>query len=138
MIFLLSLEADVAVISSFRDLNVYKLSMTESQKIFVITRRFPADERYSMTSQVRRSSRAVSAMICEAWARRRYPAVFISKMDEALGEANETQCWLEHAGNCKYISPEECSEMDAAWQHIGAMIRKMIDRSKDFCGTVEK
>jgi four helix bundle protein len=128
----------MAIIRSFRDLEVYKLAVAEARRIFFVTRRFRKDEVYSLTNQVRRSSRAVGAMISEAWARRRYEAVFVSKMDEALGEANETQCWLDHACGCEYINSDEREEIDDKWQHIGAMIRKMIDRSGDFCGTAKK
>ena len=128
----------MAMIRSFRDLEVYKLAIAEARKIFLLTRRFPKDEVYSLTNQVRRSSRAVGAMISEAWARRRYQAVFVGKMDEALGEANETQCWLDHACGCEYISPEERTDLDDKWQHIGAMIRRMIERSDNFCGTAKQ
>ena len=79
------------LIKSFRDLNVYKLARQETQKIYLRSRNFPAEEKYSLTDQIRRSSRAVKAMVAEAWARRRYRAVFINKIDEALGEATETQ-----------------------------------------------
>ena len=87
----------MAAIKSFRDLDVYKLSLAEATRIFVITKRFPREEMYSLTDQIRRSSRAVGAMIAAAWARRKYPAAFKSKLDEALEEATETQAWLDHA-----------------------------------------
>lgn len=127
----------MALIKSFRELNVYKLARQETQKIFERSRKFPAEEKYSLTDQVRRSSRAVKAMLAEAWARRRYRAVFINKIDEALGEATETQSWLDDCLDCGYISAAEFKEMDAAWQSIGAMLNKMIIRADDFCGTRE-
>jgi four helix bundle protein len=80
----------MAIIMSFRDLDVYKLGREQAKKIFVISKSFPKEERYSLTDQIRRSSRAVNAMVAEAWARRRYPAAFVNKIDEALGEAMET------------------------------------------------
>ncbi len=123
----------MALIKSFRELNVYKLTRREAQTIFERSRNFPSEERYALTDQVRRSSRAVKAMIAEAWGRRRYPAVFVSKLDEALGEATETQAWLDDCLDCGYFSSTEFARMDAAWQSIGAMLRKMIDRSDDFC-----
>jgi len=123
------------LIKSFRDLNVYQAARTEAQKICLRSRSFPAEEKYSLTDQIRRSSRAVKAMLAEAWARRRYRAVFINKLDEALGEANETQSWLDDCLDCSYISAEEFKQMDAAWQSIGAMLNKMILRADDFCGT---
>jgi four helix bundle protein len=102
------------LIKSFRDLNVYKAARAETQKIYVRRRSFPAEEKYSLTDQIRRSSRAVKAMLAEAWARRRYRAVFINKIDEALGEATETQSWLDDCLDCGYITAEEFKQMDAA------------------------
>jgi len=125
------------LIKSFRDLNVYKLARQETQKIYLRSRNFPAEEKYSLTDQIRRSSRAVKAMIAEAWARRRYRAVFINKIDEALGEATETQSWLDDCLDCGYISQAEFKQMDDAWQSIGAMLNKMIARADDFCGMSE-
>ena len=125
----------MALIRNFRELNVYTTVRTEAQRIYSRNRVFPAQERYSLTDQMRRSSRAVKAMIAEAWARRRYRAVFVNKIDEALGEATETQSWLNDCLDCGYISEMEFKEMDAAWQSIGAMLNKMILRADDFCGT---
>src|SRR6266542_6834882 len=93
----------MAEIRSFRDLGVYKLAREQARNIFVLSKSFPPEERFSLTDQIRRSSRAVNAMIAEAWARRRYPAAFINKIDEALGEAMETQAWLDHAFDCGYL-----------------------------------
>jgi four helix bundle protein len=127
----------MAVIRSFRDLNVYQLAKTEAKRIFVLTKNFPAEERYSLTDQIRRSSRAVNAMIAESWARRRYPAAFVNKLNEALGEAMETQAWLDHSLECEYIALKQHEELDKAWQHIGAMLNKMIQQSDDFCKTAK-
>jgi four helix bundle protein len=124
----------MALIESFRDLNVYKAARAETQIIYVRGRIFPAEEKYSLTDQIRRSSRAVKAMVAEASARRRYRAVFINKIDEALGEATETQSWLDDCLDCGYISAEEFKRMDAAWQSIGAMLNKMVAKADDFCG----
>ncbi len=118
---------------SFRDLNVYVAARDAAKRIFVVTGNFPRDERYALTDQIRRSSRAVKAMLGEAWARRRYKAAFINKIDEALGEANETQSWLDDALDCAYISRGEFDELDHAYQAIGGMLSRMIDRADDFC-----
>ncbi len=77
-------------------------------------------------------------MIGEAWARRRYEAVFISKMSEALGEATETQVWLDHALACGYLTSDAHREFDSGWLEIGAMIQGMIDKSTAFCGEVSR
>jgi four helix bundle protein len=123
----------MAAIMSFRDLDVYKLCLQEATKIFILTKSFPIEEKYSLTDQTRRSSRAVNAILAEAWARRRYVAAFINKVNEAMGEAMETQAWLDHAISCGYISEEKRVELDDAWQHIGAMLNRMIERADDFC-----
>jgi len=81
----------MAIIRSFREMDVYNLALKEAGRIFKITKEFPKEERYSLTDQIRRSSRAVNALVAEAWARRRYKAAFINKINEALGEAMETQ-----------------------------------------------
>jgi four helix bundle protein len=123
----------MAVIRSFRDLNVYQLAKEQTKKIFMVTKAFPAEEKYSLVDQIRRSSRAVNAMLAESWARRRYPAAFVNKLNEALGEAMETQAWLDHALECRYLVLEQHEDLDKAWQHIGAMLNKMIQQSDDFC-----
>ena len=120
-------------INSFRDLNVYKMARQQAQAIFQLTMSFPKDEKYSLTDQIRRSSRAVTAMIAESWARRPYISAFANKIDEALGEAMETQVWLDHAVDCKYITVAQHRQLDAAWQSIGAMLYRMIERADDFC-----
>ncbi len=123
----------MALIKNFRDLNVYNTSREQARRIFRLSKSFPKGERYSLTDQIRRSSRAVNAMIAEAWAKRRYRAAFVSKIDEALGEAMETQAWLDHALDCEYIAHKEHWELDDAWQSIGGMLNRMIDRSDNFC-----
>ena len=126
------------IIRSFRELNVYQAARVETQKIYLRTRSFPAEEKYSLTDQIRRSSRAVKAMVAEAWARRRYRAVFINKIDEALGEATETQSWPDDCLDRGYIPADEFKQMDAAWQSIGAMLNKMIERADDFCKNAKR
>ena len=118
---------------SFRDLNVYAAARAAAAKIFEITKSFPRDERYSLTDQIRRSSRAVPAMIAEAWARRRYKAAFINKIDEALGEAYETQAWLDAGRDSAYLQPSEFEELDRSYTGICRMLARMIDRADDFC-----
>lgn len=123
----------MAEIKSFRELNVYKLVRIQSRTIFEISQSFPQEEKYSLTDQIRRSSRAVNAMIAEAWARRPYIAAFTNKIDEALGEAMETQAWLDHSLDCRYITLAQYQQMDAAWQSIGAMLYRMMDKAESFC-----
>jgi four helix bundle protein len=121
-------------IRSFRDLEASQKARQASYQVFLVTRRFPAEERYAMTDQVRRSSRAVASMIAEAWARRRYPAAFIDKVNQAQGEASESQAWLDQALDCGYISPDMHVELDAMFQALGGKLQRMIDKSGSFCG----
>jgi four helix bundle protein len=126
----------MALMRNFRELNVYQRSRAEAKHIFEMTRTFPREEKFSPTDQIRRSSRAVKSMVAEVWAHRRYPAAFISKLTDALGESTETQSWLDDALDCEYISIPQHKALDAAWQSIGASINKMIERSDDFCKNV--
>ena len=123
----------MAAAKSFRDLKVYQAAREAALQIFTATKTFPREERYALTDQIRRSSRAVKAMIAEAWARRRYKAAFINKIDEALGEANETQSWLDDALDDGYVLKEHFHELDNRYQAIGGMLSRMIDRADDFC-----
>jgi four helix bundle protein len=128
----------MAEIKSFRDLIVYQAAKSEALRIFKITKKFPREETYSLIDQIRRSSRAVNAMIAESWARRRYKAAFINKINEALGEAMETQAWLDHALACEYLSDTEFKSLDTKWQEIGAMLNGMIAKADSFCKDFSK
>jgi four helix bundle protein len=121
------------VARSFRDLRVYQLARAAVGEIFDVSKNFPREERYALTDQIRRSARATKAMIVEAWSRRRYKAVFINKLDEALGEANETQSWLDDAFDAGNIGSDDFERMDNVWGSIEGMLGRMIDRAADFC-----
>ena len=90
-------------VKSFRDLEVYKLAREVSKEIFILSKNFPKEETYSLTDQIRRSSRSVGAQIAEAWGKRRYEHHFIAKLTDADSEQLETQHWLDEAEECKYI-----------------------------------
>src|SRR6266508_2256781 len=109
----------MAAAKSFRDLKVYQAAREAALQIFTATKTFPREERYALTDQIRRSSRAVKAMIAEAWARRRYRAAFVNKIDEALGEAYETQSWLDDALDSEYVSKEKVDDLDNRYNAIG-------------------
>src|SRR5215813_7301352 len=128
----------MAIIKSFRDLDVYVVAREQAKKIFIVSKSFPKVKRFSLTDQIRRSSRAVNAMIAEAWARRRYPAAFINKIDEAMGEAMETQVWLDHALDCDYLDRNQHRALDEMWQKVGAMLNRMIQRADDFCRSASR
>ena len=123
----------MAPAKSFRELKVYQTAREAALRVFETTKTFPSEERFALTDQIRRSSRAVKALIAEAWARRRYKAAFVNKIDEALGEAYETQSWLDDALDGAYVSQQAFVELDNSYQAIGGMLWRMIDRADDFC-----
>ena len=109
-----------------RELEVYKLAFSIQQQIFHISKAFPKEEMYSLTDQIRRSSRSVGANLSEAWGKRRYPANFISKLIDATSETEETIHWLETALACKYIPQETMLSLKNQCGHILGMLNKMI------------
>jgi four helix bundle protein len=120
-------------VKSFRDLEVYKISREVSGEIFVLSKKFPVEEKYSLTDQIRRSSRSVGAQISEAWGKRKYENHFVSKLTDADSEQLETQHWLEVASESKYLIPSECNVLLAKCESIGKMLQSMIDKSSTFC-----
>jgi four helix bundle protein len=123
----------MAAVEGFRDLDTYQKARRQSARIFKLTCGFPKEETYSLTDQIRRSSRAVCGLIAEAWARRRYQAAFVNKLNQALGEAMETQSWLDAALDCGYITADTHEALDREWQRIGGKLRRMIQKSEQFC-----
>lgn len=118
---------------SFRDLEVYKLARQLAREIFEVTKSFPKEEMYSLTNQIRKSSRSVGAQIAEAWAKRRYEKHFISKLTDADGEQQETQHWIETALDCAYISDKQVKDWLERYASIGRMLNSMMDKSSQFC-----
>ena len=113
-------------IRHFRDLEVYQLAMDASMKLFELSKRFPREERYSLTDQVRRSSRSVCANIAEAWRKRRYPNAFVSKLSDAEAEAAETQVWIEFSLKSGYLPSEQTDELDKRYENIQGKIVNML------------
>ena len=114
-------------INSAKDLNVYKKAYALSMEIFKLSRSWPVEERYSLTDQIRRSSRSVCANLREAWAKRRYEAHFISKLTDCDGENSETDTWLDYARDCKYISVAEHKHLREESEAVGRMLGKMLN-----------
>jgi four helix bundle protein len=124
----------VEYVQSYRELEVYKLAKQLSKEIFDVSKKFPKEETYSLTDQVRRSSRSVGAQIAEAWGKRRYEKHFISKLTDADGEQLETQHWVETALDCSYLSKEQAKDLLDTCSSIGKMISSMIRKAHLFCG----
>src|SRR5213596_4076394 len=114
-------------IRHFRDLDVYQNALATGLRVYQLSKKFPAEERYALTDQVRRSSRSVCANIAEAWRKRRYKAAFISKLSDAEGEAAETQVHLEFGFHHGYLSRDELLKIDDAYEKIISQLVKMID-----------
>jgi four helix bundle protein len=106
--------------------------MEAAMKIFELSKRFPAEERYSLTDQIRRASRSVCSNIGEAWRKRRYCAAFISKLSDSETEAEETRVWLEFSWRCGYIAKWEADELDAQYDRILKQLVCMIDRPEQW------
>jgi four helix bundle protein len=121
-------------VTSFRELDVYKLSKQLSIDIFEISKRFPREETYSLTDQIRRSSRAVGAQIAEAWGKRKYVKHFVSKLTDADAEQLETQHWIETAFECKYVAFEVARQLLDQYAVLGKMLSTMMDKAHTFCG----
>lgn len=120
-------------IRTVRDLKVYRQAFETAMEIFEITKHFPKEETYSLTDQMRRSSRSVCSNLSEGWRKRRYQAVFINKLSDAGQEAAETQTWLEFSFHCKYINEETFLRLDKNYEHIFAMLNAMGKKSNSFC-----
>ncbi|MDZ7314677.1 MAG: four helix bundle protein [candidate division KSB1 bacterium] len=112
-------------INSFRDLKVWQKAMDTAMEIFALTLTFPREEKYSLSDQIRRSSRSVAANIAEAWRKRRYPAHWISKLSDSEAEAAETQTHLEFALRCRYIDQAAADRLNARYEEILAMLAEM-------------
>jgi four helix bundle protein len=120
-------------VNSFRDLIVYKKSSALTRTIFRLSQSFPKEEAYSLTDQIRRSSRSIGAQIAEAWGKRRYEKHFISKLTDADSEQYETQHWLDTANDCGYLTPEQTALLRQNCEEIGRLFGGMITKSHLFC-----
>ncbi|MBU2609476.1 MAG: four helix bundle protein [Chloroflexi bacterium] len=122
----------------FRDLKVYQLAYKLAMEIFNESKAFPKDERYSLTDQIRRSSRSVAANIAEGFRKRQYPKMFVSKLADADGEATETQVWLDFARDCGYLSSERHNELLKAYEEVGRMLGSMITSPEKFLPSAQR
>ncbi len=124
----------MAQINSFRDLIVYQKAYKLSMEVFNVTRTFPKGEKYSLTDQIRRSSRSVCANLSEAWAKRLYPKAFVNKLTDSLGEEFETETWLCYSKDCKkYMEEETYNELMSRYAEVRKMLISMINNPDKFC-----
>lgn len=120
-------------INSFRDLNVYQISFKLQQDVFEISKLFPSEEKYSLTDQVRCSSRSIGANLAEAWQKRRYPAHFCSKLTDSDGENSETEHWIETAYACGYLEEAKKTNLMSLCEQIGKMLGSMLNSPEKLC-----
>ena len=119
-------------IRSYRDLDVFNLAYTLAMEIFHVSAKFPKEERYALTDQMRRSSRSVCGNIAEGFAKRRYEAIFKNSLNNSLGEADETKVWLDFAVDCGYISPEDHDRLITGYNQVSAMLWTLMSHWKTF------
>ena|SRR5919202_244132 len=120
------------MLGGHRDLKVYQLAYRLAMEIFNETKKFPMDEKYSLTDQIRRSSRSVAANIAEGFRKRQYPSMFVSKMADSDAEATETQVWLDFALDCGYLTPERHMQLTEGYHEVGRMLASMIAHPEKF------
>ena len=116
-------------IRTHEDLEVYQIGFKAAMEIFELSKRFPVEERYSLTDQIRRSSRSVCANLAEAWRKRRYKAAFIAKLSDSEAEAAEVQVWLKFAVECSYLEVERARELYKKYNRIIGSLVNMINNS---------
>lgn len=124
----------MALIRHYKELHVYQLAFAAAMRIFHLTKAWPKDETYALTSQIRRSSRAVCGNIAEAWSKRRYPSHFTSKLTDSDAEAAETQNWLEFALACGYLDEATKRELWVEYRKISGGLVSMMTHTDDWCG----
>jgi len=120
-------------INSFKDLIVYQKAYKLAMAVFEISKTFPKEERYSLTDQIRRSSRSVTACIAESWAKRRYLKSFVCKLSDSLGEEFETESWLDYARDCTYISNSIHNDLTSQYEEVRRMLISIINNPGVWC-----
>ena len=119
-------------IQEHTDLEVYKKAFDAAMLIFELSKKFPKEETYSLTDQIRRSSRSVCANLAEAWRKRRYKAAFVSKLSDAESEAAETQVWIEFAMKCGYLERDRSVPLYKSYDEILRMLVAMINKPQSW------
>ncbi|OCK52003.1 four helix bundle protein [Chryseobacterium sp. CBo1] len=123
----------MSIIKFHQDLKVYQKSFDAAMEIYELSKTLPKEERYSLTDQIRRSSRSVSANISEAWGKRKYEKSFVAKLTDSEGEARETQTWLQFSLACQYINEEQYIKLNIQYNYIIGMLVNMMNDSEKWC-----
>ena len=125
-------------VADYKELRVYKLAFDSAMEVFELSRRWPSEEKFSLTDQIRRSSRSVCTNIAEAWRKRRYEAAFISKLSDSDGEAAETEVHLAFALHCGYLLADKHAKLSDQYDHICRQLTNMMDDAPSWCGTASE
>lgn len=125
-------------VADYKELRVYKLAFDSAMEVFELSRRWPSEEKFSLTDQIRRSSRSVCTNIAEAWRKRRYEAAFISKLSDSDGEAAETEVHLAFALRCGYLLADKQAKLSDQYDHICRQLTNMMDDAPSWCGTASE
>ncbi|HVT11895.1 MAG TPA: four helix bundle protein [Fimbriimonadaceae bacterium] len=129
-------ETSTRKVTSHHDLDVWKRARELAYQAFELSKGFPREETYSLTDQIRRSSRSVTANIAEAWQKRRYEASFIHKLTDAAAEAAETQDWFVHAADAGYLSGEDCDQYCRSYEDLLKTLHSMMFYAAKWCRPV--
>lgn len=121
-------------VADYKQLRVYKLAFESAMEIFELSKKFPSEEKFSLTDQIRRSSRSICANIAEAWRKRRYEAAFVSKLSDSDTEAAETEVHLEFALHCGYLPVEKHAKLSDDYDHICRQLTNMMNDASSWCG----
>ncbi len=124
----------MALVKHFKELRVYQQAFAAARQIYKSSKRWPKEERYSLTDQIRRSSRSVCSNVAEAWRKRRYWAHFVSKLSDSDSEGAETQVWLDFALDCGYITQQDRDALYETYDHIAGGLVKMMANPDAWCG----
>ena len=122
-------------VADYKDLRVYKLAFESAMAIFELSKKFPAEDKFSLADQIRRSSRSVCTNMAEAWRKRRYEAAFFGKLSDSDGEAAETEVHLAFALRCGYLPPDKHTALMDQYDHICRQLTKMMGDATSWCGT---
>jgi four helix bundle protein len=120
-------------IESFKDLIVYQKAYKLAMEVFEISKGFPKEEKYSLTDQIRRSSRSVTSCLAESWSKRRYEKAFVSKLTDSLGEENETEVWLDYSKDCNYLAKEPYDKLKNEYIEVRKMLISIINNPDKWC-----
>ena len=120
------------MIQSYKDLQVFRLSYELAMEVFRLTKKFPKEELYSLTDQMRRSSRSVTVNIVEGWSKRRYENVFRRHLLDAIGSSDETKVWLAFAADCGYINGDERQTLTGRFEELGKMLHRLFENWKTY------